>query len=244
MYSLSIVIPLFNEQKRLQKTLPKIYDFLARSKKNKIEIIFVSDGSYDETNSIINDFIKKNFKISRFKFIHYKNNVGKGFAIKKGVLAAKNKWILICDADLSVNPNQFEIWIKQNKILDNKTAYYGSREHKDSIIEASIIRKLLGYFFKLIIKILFNITLKDTQCGFKVFHRNYTKKIFKKLKSYRFAFDVELTILLKQNKINIIELPLKWYHRPDSKLNIFFDIPKMIYDIIIIKIKYFNQKFL
>ena len=65
-----------------------------------------------------------------------------------------------------------------------------------------------------------NIKLKDSQCGFKVFHKSYALKIFKKISSYRFAFDVELIILLKKFKIGIIELPLKWVHQSGSKLNI------------------------
>ena len=79
--------------------------------------------------------------------------------------------------------------------------------------------------------------MSDTQCGFKVFNKYYSKKIFRKIKSYRFAFDVELTILLNKNIIKIIELPLKWTHKTGSKLNIFKDAPRMIFDIILIKIK-------
>ena len=84
---------------------------------------------------------------------------------------------------------------------------------------------------------LFKIKLTDTQCGFKVFNKNYSKKIFKQIKSYRFAFDVELTIILNKSGINIVELPLEWVHKSGSKLSIFKDIPRMILDIILIKIR-------
>ena len=237
MYNLSVVLPVFNEEIRLKKTLPVLEKFLKNSKKNKIELIFVSDGSTDKTNIIISDFISpKKYKISLIK---YKKNIGKGYAVKKGILKAKNQWILICDTDLSVHPNQFDKWFNNQMITSSKCAYYGSREHKHSRVKASATRLILGFFFRILIKFLFNINLSDTQCGFKVFHKSYAKKIFKKMKSYRFSFDVELTILLKKNKIKVIELPLKWIHKKGSKLDIFNDIPRMFFDLLKIKIKHF-----
>ena len=236
MYSLSIIIPLYNEERRIFKSLTKIKKFINQNKKKKIEIIFVSDGSSDQTNKIIDFFIKKNKRICKFNFIKYSKNIGKGHAVKKGVLKSKNSWILMCDADMSVDPKQFNEWFKSKKIINNKTAYFGSRSHKKSQIKASIIRIFLGIFFRLLIKILFNIKLMDTQCGFKVFHKKYALKVFKKINSSRFAFDVELVIILKKNNIEIKELPLKWTHKSGSKLNILYDLPKMIYDIFLIKI--------
>ena len=237
MYNLSIIIPLYNEEKRLKKSLISLIKFIKIKPKKKIEIIFVSDGSTDSTNKIISLFIKENKKILESFLIKYAKNVGKGYAIKKGILKSKNDWILICDADMSVDPNQFNIWYRNKKIIDKNKAYFGSRRHEKSNVKSSIVRKTLGLIFILFIRILLNIRLKDSQCGFKIFHRSYALKIFKKISSFRFAFDIELTILLTKFKINIIELPLKWVHQDGSKLSLFYDIPKMIYDIFIIKLK-------
>ena len=237
MYSLSVIIPLYNEEKRLLKSLTKLEKFILQNKKNKIEVIFVSDGSTDLTNKIIEQFIKKNEKNLKSFLIRYKKNVGKGYAIKKGVLKSTKNWILICDADMSVNPNQFKVWYKNNRIIDKKQAYFGSRRHLKSNVESSTIRRILGLFLILLIRVLFNFRLKDSQCGFKVFHKSYALKIFKKLSSFRFAFDIELIILLKKSKIKIIELPLKWVHQDGSKLSLLYDMPKMIYDIIVIRLK-------
>jgi len=236
-YNLSIIIPLYNEEKRLKKSLISLIKFIKIKPKKKIEIIFVSDGSTDSTNKIISLFIKENKKILESFLIKYAKNVGKGYAIKKGILKSKNDWILICDADMSVNPNQFNIWYQNKKIIDKNKAYFGSRRHEKSNVKSSIVRKTLGLIFILFIRILLNIKLKDSQCGFKIFHRSYALKIFKKISSFRFAFDIELTILLTKFKINIIELPLKWVHQDGSKLSLFYDIPKMIYDIFIIRLK-------
>ena len=240
MYNLSIIIPLYNEEKRLKKSLISLIKFIKIKPKKKIEIIFVSDGSTDSTNKIISLFIKENKKILKSFLIKYAKNVGKGYAIKKGILKSKNDWILICDADMSVNPNQFNIWYQNKKIIDKNKAYFGSRRHEKSNVKSSIVRKTLGLIFILFIRILLNIKLKDSQCGFKIFHRSYALKIFKKISSFRFAFDIELTILLTKFKINIIELPLKWVHQDGSKLSLFYDIPKMIYDIFIIRLKNFK----
>ena len=237
MYNLSIIIPLYNEEKRLKKSLISLIKFIKIKPKKKIEIIFVSDGSTDLTNKIISLFIKENKKILESFLIKYAKNVGKGYAIKKGILKSKNDWILICDADMSVNPNQFNIWYQNKKIIDKNKAYFGSRRHEKSNVKSSIVRRTLGLIFILFIRILLNIKLKDSQCGFKIFHRSYALKIFKKISSFRFAFDIELTILLTKFKINIIELPLKWVHQDGSKLSLFYDIPKMIYDIFIIRLK-------
>ena len=240
MYNLSIIIPLYNEEKRLKKSLISLIKFIKIKPKKKIEIIFVSDGSTDSTNKIISLFIKENKKILESFLIKYAKNVGKGYAIKKGILKSKNDWILICDADMSVDPNQFNIWYRNKKIIDKNKAYFGSRRHEKSNVKSSIVRKTLGLIFILFIRILLNIRLKDSQCGFKIFHRSYALKIFKKISSFRFAFDIELTILLTKFKINIIELPLKWVHQDGSKLSLFYDIPKMIYDIFIIRLKNFK----
>ena len=237
MYHLSIIIPLYNEEKRLQKSLKGLKKFLSKKKKNKVETIFVSDGSTDNTNKLINLFISKNKKFYKFKFIFYQKNVGKGYAIKQGIMKASYDWQLICDADMSVNPNQFNIWYNKNRIIDKNKAYFGSRRHKKSNVKSSIIRRFLGYFFIIFIRILFFIKLKDSQCGFKVFHKSYALKVFRKISSFRFAFDIELIIILTKLKINIIELPLKWVHQDGSKLSLLYDMPKMIYDIFVIRFK-------
>jgi len=235
--NLSIIIPFYNEQHRLLVSLKTLNNYFV-TKKN-IEIIFVNDGSTDKSDLIICKFIKKCKKQFNFKYIKYKKNIGKGFAIKKGVLNSKKEWILICDADMSVNPNQIDKWVSRNYIKYKNIAYFGSRNHSLSKIKTSLTRKFLGSLFNFVIYFLFKIKIKDTQCGFKLFNRIYAINVFKKLKSYRFSFDVELVILLKKYNIAIKELPIEWVHKKGSKLNIIYDIPKMMIDIIKIKI---NQK--
>ena len=233
MDNISLIIPLYNEQNRIKKNLSFIQNFL---KKKKIEVIFVNDGSNDNSEKIIKKFISKNNK-KFIKYISYKKNVGKGYAIKKGVLSSKRKWILICDVDMSVRPNQIDIWYKKKYILKKNEAYFASRKHSLSKIKTSLIRKSLGVIFNLIIFSLFGINIKDTQCGFKLFNKKYAKSVFRKISSYRFSFDVELVLLLKKKNIKIKELPVNWVHKSGSKLNIFYDMPLMFYDLLKIKFK-------
>ena len=138
---------------------------------------------------------------------------------------------------MSVKPDQINNWNKKKFIKSNKEAYFASRKHSLSKIKTSIIREFLGKIFNLIIYNLLNIDIRDTQCGFKLFNKNYAKFIFRKITSYRFSFDVELVLLLKKNDINIIELPVSWIHKSGSKLSIFYDMPLMFYDILKIKFK-------
>ena len=235
MDNLSLIIPLYNEENRLYESLKTIKKFL--SKKKSSEVIFVNDGSNDQSDKIIRNFISKSKKKIMINYIYYKKNVGKGFAIKKGVLKSRKKWILICDLDMSVKPGQIDIWDKKKFISKNNFAYFASRKHHSSEIETSIIRKLLGVFFNIIIYLLFDIKIKDTQCGFKLFNKKYAKSVFKKISSYRFSFDVELVLLLNEKKIKIKELPTNWVHKTGSKLNIFYDMPLMFIDILKIKFK-------
>ena len=235
MDNLSLIIPLYNEANRLNESLKIIKRFL--SKKKNSELIFVNDGSTDQSDKIIKNFISRFKKKKLIKYVCYKKNIGKGFAIKKGVLKSKKKWILICDLDMSVKPDQVDIWGKKKFISKNKVAYFASRKHFSSEIKTSFVRRLLGFFFNIVIYLLFDIKIKDTQCGFKLFNKNYAKSVFKKINSYRFSFDVELVLLLNEKKIEIKELPTTWVHKNGSKLNIFYDMPLMFFDILKIKLK-------
>lgn len=234
MKNISLIIPLYNEENRVKKNLRFIQNFL---KKKEVEIIFVNDGSDDNSDKIIKNFKSKSKNKKLIKYISYKKNVGKGYAIKKGVLSSKREWILICDLDMSVKPSQIDTWYKKKYILKKNEAYFGSRKHSLSKIKTSFVRKQLGVIFNLIIFFLFGIKIKDTQCGFKLFNKNYAKFVFRKISSYRFSFDVELVLLLKKKNIKIRELPVNWVHESGSKLNIFFDIPLMLYDLLKIRFK-------
>jgi dolichyl-phosphate beta-glucosyltransferase len=238
--SLSIVFPLFNEEKRLSKLLREIKKFSFKNKLN-IEFIFVDDGSTDSSLKLLKNFNKKNQKKIKFTIISYKKNKGKGYALKKGVLKASYKWILTMDIDLSVTFSQINKWIKKKYIEQNIDIYFGSRLLINSKKDARNHRAFMGKIFNFILNILINkkfIKINDTQCGFKLYKSKFAKKIFRKIKENGYIHDIEILIISNKKKYNIKELPVKWVHMDGSKINIFRDSFKMFLDLFKLKLRY------
>ena len=236
----SIIIPLYNEEIRLDYCLDIIEKFLKKNTNFFFEIIFVNDGSIDQSKNKILKFIKriKEKKFStKLKLLSYSKNMGKGHAVKKGIFSSKSEWILTCDLDMSVLPEQYLIWCRRKLIKDINCAYIASRKHKKSKVKSKFIRRRMGDIFRLILVILFNIRISDTQCGFKVYHKNYAKYLFRKMKITRYAHDVEAILILQSKGIKIKELPVKWKHQSDGKINIIADSFKMLLDLFILRLK-------
>jgi dolichyl-phosphate beta-glucosyltransferase len=236
----SMVIPLYNEEIRLNYCFYVIEKLLKKKEQLFKEIIFVNDGSTDQSKSKVLKFIKriKKKKFSaKLKLLSYSKNMGKGHAVKKGILSSKSEWILTCDLDMSVLPEQYLIWCRRKLIKNTNCAYIASRKHKKSKIKSKFIRRKLGDIFRLILVILFNIRILDTQCGFKVYHKNYIKYIYKRMKIAGYAHDVEVILILQSKGIKIKELPVKWKHQSGGKINIITDSFKMLLDLFILRLK-------
>ena len=240
--SLSIIFPLYNENKRLKYCFQNIDIFNSNSSIKKLEYIFVDDGSVDNSYQLILDFIKKRRrrKEIKYKIIKFNKNKGKGAALISGIKNASKDWMLTIDADISVSLLEINNWIKCNYFEINKEIYFGSRNLKKSIIKFEYHRKLIGLFFILICKLFLNIKLYDTQCGFKLYKKKTGKMIFNKLTEKKFAHDIEIVLLAAKKKIEIIELPVKWVHKNDSKINLIRDSFSIFWSIYKMK-KKFNQ---
>ena len=238
--TLSVILPLYNEEKRLNNLFPEISGFKFLNK-NKIEFIFVNDGSNDNSYFLINNFISENKNKLDLKLISYKTNKGKGFALKKGVAKAKHDWIITVDIDLSVKLDQIVTW-KKKKLLSKKLkVYFGSRLLNKSKVEAKKNRKFAGLIFNIILRKILNsnlLNIKDTQCGYKLYKKNIAKKIFKKLTENGYIHDVEILILLQKSKISVKELPVEWEHKHGSKINLFTDSFVMLKNLFSLKKKY------
>ena len=240
MNSISIILPLFNEERRLKRTFDKIANF---SNKNKIkfkEFIFVNDGSTDNSSNLIEQFIKKNLKLSRTKLrlIKLKKNIGKGGALKKGVKVATGNWILTSDIDFSVSLFELEKWQRKKLIKKFNNVYFGSRSHINSVVNSKWYRRIIGALLRVLISFFLGIKIKDTQCGFKLYEKKIAKKIFSKIKFLGYEHDIEIVLLLKRNKIKILELPVTWDHVDYSKVNLISDSIKIFLKIISIKFFY------
>ena len=224
---ISIIIPAYNEEKRLSTTVTNLSSFL-KSNNIESEIIIINDGSIDNTSKI--DIPNGNTRmINLFK------NIGKGGAIKEGVLSSMGDIIIFIDSDNSIDIGHIKDAVS---ILNNGyDIVIGSRELKDSITikDQSRIRKTAGRIFRILVKSIGLSSMKDTQCGFKAFKGNIAKEIFKKARIKSFAFDVEILCIAKVDKCKVKEIPVKWTNSEDSRVTLksifimFLDIIRIRY---------------
>lgn len=226
--NLSIVIPAYNEEKRIIPTINKIYEFFKDNL--DFEIIVVNDGSVDKTSNLLLKLGKDNLKV-----IEHKANLGKGAAIKTGAIYSKGSLILIIDADCSGSLLSYKDLEKA--INNNCSIAIGSRALVESKIKAKLSRKIIGRIFASYINLLFGLQIKDTQCGFKLFNAEILKSLCQELKINKFAYDVELLYLAKKRNLKISEVPIEWNHVTGSKINVIRDGLKMFFDCLLIKIR-------
>ena len=242
--SLSIVFPIYNEETRLQSSFNHIVNFLKTKKNFKTQIIFVDDGSEDNSLKLLQEFVKniKKYKIkykATFIIVKSKKNLGKGSALKLGIKKAQCEWVLTSDIDMSVPLSQLLSWIKRKLISNKCFVYFGTRSHSKSVVKRDFFRKILGDIASFLISTILNIEIEDTQCGFKLYKRKQGQLVFSKLINKGFDHDIEIVLILKSKNIGIKELPVKWTHRPNSKVNIFVDPIKMFVGLFIMRLRFF-----
>ena len=190
---------------------------------------------------LIKNFKKENLKKIKIKIITYKNNKGKGYALKTGVLSAKKKWVLTTDIDLSVSFEQINSWVKDKYIKKGNNIFFGSRLLKKSNVVAKKNRILTGNVFNILLRMIIGskfLRIRDTQCGFKLYNRDLAKIIFKNLKEYGYIHDVEILIIIRKKKYTVYELPVNWIHKDGSKINIIKDSIRMLIDLFRLKFKH------
>ena len=236
--SISIIYPVFNEEKRLSKTFLDISKFEKLNKFLKKEYIVVNDGSSDRTLFLIKEKFKNNKNV---KVISYKKNMGKGYALKRGVQIAKNSWILTNDADCSVSNFQLIKWIRKKYLNQNNLIYFGSRNHNLSIVKKKVLRKIIGVIFKFVIRLFFKIKISDTQCGFKLYKLNVGKKIFRMILTNDYMHDIEICIIAQKLNLSVKDLPIKWTHVNQSKINFISDFFKIAFSLIKISKHWINN---
>lgn len=213
MIELSIIIPAYNEAKRLPQTLEKVSLFLNK-KRLDAEIIIVNDGSTDETEEYVLGLQKQ---LANLRLLNLPQNQGKGAAVKAGMLAAKGEYRLFMDADNSTDLEEIN---KLLPFIDDYPIIIGSRYlKKDSVkVKQSWRRQLVSRAGNFIIRRILRLNFSDTQCGFKLFRAEAAQKIFNALTSRRWVFDIEVLLLAKKNHFEVLELPVNWYNSQQSKM--------------------------
>lgn len=237
---LSVIIPAYNEERRLPKTLLSIDGYL-KTQNFDYEIIIVNDGSKDRTSEVVKNLFSD---IKNLKLIDNKENHGKGYVVKQGMLTGKGEFRLFTDADNSTSIDQIEkIWQEFKAGYD---IVIGSRDIKGAILDPPqpwIRQVVLGEGFKLFRKIIINLwSIEDTQCGFKCFTKSAAEDIFPKCKIDRFAFDPEILVIAEKLRYKIKEIPIVWKNDLESKVK-FKSMIKMATDLFKIKWNLITHKY-
>ncbi len=231
---LSIIVPAYNEERRLPPTLIEIIDVLD-AQKCRYEILVVDDGSRDGTAAMVQKFerIRPNVRL-----IKLPKNEGKGSAVRMGMLNARGARLLFTDADGS---SPMEEAMRLSQALDSGADIaIGSRAKRSdgTQIAARWHRVLIGRVFNGLVNILLLPHIADTQCGFKMFTAKAAQFLFSRQTANGFSFDVEILHIAHRAGMTISEVPINWHHVPGSKVNLLIDPLRMLRDIVIFALRH------
>jgi dolichyl-phosphate beta-glucosyltransferase len=232
--SLSVIIPAFNEADRLSKTLRIAVDYL-RDNWPQSELILVDDGSSDHTEALARQTFEDSGGL-RTSVISYKSNLGKGRAVRLGLLAARGDVALFSDADLSTPITEAP------KLVDpiahgDYDLTFGSRalERKLIGVHQPWRREQGGRVFNLVVRLATGLPFWDTQCGFKAFRMSVCRPLVEAATVDRFGFDVELLYLAFRAGLRLKEIPVRWDHNDGSKVSVASDSFKMLSEVGLIR---------
>jgi len=238
--AITIIIPVHNEEKRLPSCMQRTTEY-CDSQQWDYELVVVEDGSTDGTVEIVQDFASRN---NRIKLVSSEERLGKGKAIRNGVLYAEKKFVGYMDADLSADPSEFERLIP---FIDQFDIVVGSRILRGGLppIKRPFIRSFLSSCYSRLFRILFRgVTVYDPQCGLKLFKSNVAQKLLTQIGTSGFAFDCEVIARASSLRMTVKEVPILWEHQYGSKVSILPEIMKMAKDLMLVWYKIKISEFL
>ena len=232
--SLSVIIPAYNEAARLGKTVRAVVDYL-RQDSPESEVIVVDDGSTDDTAEIARRAFAEAGNL-RTSVISYKSNLGKGRAVRLGLLAARGDVTLFSDADLST-PITEAPKVVEPIVSGQYDVTFGSRALDRALIgvHQSWRREQGGRIFNLVVRLATGMPFWDTQCGFKAFRMSVCRPLVEAATIDRFGFDVELLYLAFRAGLRLKEIPVRWDHNEGSKLSLVGDSFKAVTEVGLIR---------
>lgn len=226
---LSVVVPAFNEGRRLRPSLEKIIGFL-ESRKGKTEILVVDDGSTDDTAEVAASFSFPDLRILRNTA-----NRGKGYSVRRGFSEARGIWVLFTDADLSTPIEELDALLDATRA--GADVAIGSRavDRSKILVHQSRVRELGGIVFNRFVRIALRLPIADTQCGFKLFNRAKCERLFRLQTIEGFGFDPEVLYLARKAGLVIQEVPVTWRNDEASKVRFLQDAVRMFLNLIQIR---------
>jgi len=231
---LTIVIPSYNEEKRLPRALEKIRDYFSAlpGGLHSLEVIVVDDGSSDATARIAQEWSQR---MPNWRLVSNGANRGKGYSVRNGMLEARGRIALFTDADLSSPIEESE------KLLAAIASGYdyaiGSRAIDRSLIAVRQAphRELAGIIFNGFVRLFTGLPFHDTQCGFKAFLREPSRIVFEQQRIEGFGFDPEILFLAKRHGLRGAEVPVRWAHDPATKVHVLRDSIRMFGELLVIR---------
>jgi glycosyltransferase involved in cell wall biosynthesis len=208
LHSFSIVVPAFNEERRLPRTLQRLLAFLDSRPMDFAEVVVVDDGSRDRTAALVEGVARRD---ARVRLLKNPGNRGKGYAIRHGFQEARGQWLLFSDADLSTPIEEVDkLWeaaVKRPALIA-----IGSRALDRSLVgvHQPFWREWAGKLFNFVMRLITGLPFRDTQCGFKLFKSDAARRIASRQTLEGFGFDVELLFIAKTLGIPVVEVPVRW----------------------------------
>lgn len=203
---LSIVVPVYNEHGRLERSLSALASFCDR--RGAADVVIVNDGSTDDSVAMATRFARQD---PRIRVIDEGGHQGKGATVRRGMLAATGDWILFTDADLSTPLEEVDTLLRAAEQASAVGAI-GSRAVDRSLVgvHQARAREWSGRFFNVVMRGMIGLSFKDTQCGFKLYRRDAAGAIFSRQRLPGFAFDVEDLYIAARLNLRIVEVPVRW----------------------------------
>lgn len=231
---LSVVVPAYNEERRLRDSLVRICSYL-QSRELEFEIVVVNDGSTDRTGEIAEECAFEDER-SRLGVLHEKINRGKGYCVRQGMMEVAGKLALLTDADLSTPVEEMAL-LEEKVLRDGCDIAFGSRDLEESRIEVHQpwYRERGGQLFNQLVRMVTGLPYRDTQCGFKLFDMEACRTIFEKQRIDRYAFDVEILFIAHKWGLKACEVPVQWSHASGSKIRLVPDAPMTAIDLLRIR---------
>jgi dolichyl-phosphate beta-glucosyltransferase len=226
---LSIIVPAYNEESRLPKSLDQIVQFI-QQQTAAMEVLVVENGSVDRTTEVAERYA------AQYPFIHVLHSQkGKGAAVKAGMLAGRGRYLFICDSDLSMPIEEVSKFLPP--VLTDYDVAIASREGPGARRYGEpAYRHLMGRIFNFIVRVLAIPGFQDTQCGFKSFRRNVARDVFPSLTMTGWAFDVEALFIALRRGYKIVAVPINWYFDADSRVDPIPDTYRMVRDVLRIRL--------